>query len=230
MDVEMLVERLKVLATAEVDGIGVPDAVRRLLNSPAVQTLATASILARLPMGEPSNRWALRDFLTTVPMRAADDVELCETEIDPDVLYTLEQAGVHTLGQARRMSDEQLLAIPKISYARVEEVRAITGKYLRIHGQVLQSERGPKAGRQASVERRVLEAIEAGWDDGEICRRLKLPGPLVRKVRAGWGGETSGVRLQTSGQSGETKKAGKSREIASERQRGFLDDADGGER
>jgi hypothetical protein len=197
-----------------------------------VQTLATASILARLPMGEPSNRWALRDFLTTVPMRAADDVELCETEIDPDVLYTLESAGVSTIGQARRMSDEQLLAIPKISLGRIEELRAITGKYLRIHGQVLESERGPKAGRQGSVERRVLEAIEAGWDDGEICRRLKLPGPLVRKVRTQWAvgsGQEAGRPEPMAGKA-ETKRPGKSREIASERQRGFLEDADGGER
>lgn len=180
MDVEMMVERLKVLSTQA------PASVRRLLESPGVQTLTTAVILLRtIPAGKSDA--ALRDFLETVRPRSVDDIAWIETELDPDLVAVLAGQNVATIGDARRLSDGDLMKLRDMSLDRLAEVRAVERKYVRLWDPAAHQKSLARSGpADLSVLQRIEYEVRRGVDNGEsptaISKRIGIPPATIRPM------------------------------------------------
>jgi hypothetical protein len=172
MDAEAILERCRILA--EVDGVG---ALLQLLGSPTVTTLATASIISRLPLDPTAQRLTLRAFFAKVKPREVDEISVYETELDPAIASALGEAGIDSLGRIRRMSDEELVAIYNMTPARVEELRKVQRKYSGLTSDGAAGGAGKKQKRtDQDLAADVHAAIARGISRGEICRKFKLSG------------------------------------------------------
>lgn len=134
MDVENLLQRLKVLAEtcpehdagARPDPDGpLPEAVRRVLNQPEVSTLIGAALAF-----ERGDYRGVRQLLATIRVREPEAILLAETELSLRAMNALADRGVLTLGAASRLDEYELLAWPQWGPTYSAELKMVLRKYL----------------------------------------------------------------------------------------------------
>lgn len=177
MEIDLVVERMKLMVE-----MGDFAALNRLCESPMLKTITKITLMA--PWGTTEG---IRQLLAAVPSREPEEIRIDETECDVDLATLLGQAGVHTIGDLEKLSDEELLRIARVGYDRVLLLRALTTKYMaaskgkRYRLNALPGEK-TKAEQTRDLHTRIADLLREGKNYEQVVEAVGCKRSLVLLV------------------------------------------------
>lgn len=167
MELDMVVERMRLMVD-----LGDFAALKRMCDSPMLKTIVKITHMAAWETTD-----GIRQLLKAVPAREAHEIRIDETECDPDLAAIMHEADVMTIGDLEKLSDEELLGIPRVGYDRVLLLRALSTKYL-----TQSRSKGYREVKGADGKTRGEETRDLHLAIAELLRDKKTPEQIVAEL------------------------------------------------